>query len=179
MSEILNAVNRYTYAFAIWTDKADFFIKDKTAPLDEARLLEIRCFDESGEYFARRDGVDGTFTAREITNDKSQKGETVFWEEAQEGQESYVLNKTIGTDDSEVCADGSFDEAQYLDIDTKRSGNGLTYTTGGGMYHLPEDAANKALILVRTYYAFDDNGIARKFDWRLVKFTNEETVGKE
>lgn len=144
---ISSALQKYTYAFAIWSDKADFVL-DKNADLCEDRLLEIRCFDESGEYRAIRTTLDTPFSEREITCDDS-------------------------------CGDGCFDEAQYLDIDTERTkkeADGWVYTTGGGRYHLPEGAK---MILTRTYYRYDEEGIARKYDWRLVKFTDQETVGKE
>ena len=144
---ILAALRKYTYAFAIWTDKADFVL-DKEAALHEERLLEIRCFDESGEFRAVRTTPDLPFSQREITCDES-------W------------------------ADGFYDEAQYLDIDTartKKEADGWVYATGGGRYHLPEEAK---MILTRSYYRYDEEGIARKYDWRLVKFTDQETVGKE
>lgn len=149
MREMIDAVKDYKYVFAFWTDHADF-ITDKAAPLNESFLLEIRCFDEKGEYYARRDSIIDEFIAREITVEK---------------EADY--------------ADGSYDEAQYLDIDTTRSNETLTFAAGSGCYHLPEDAKNNPLILVRTYYKFDEDGVARKFDWRLVKFTDEESVGKE
>ena len=146
-STISAALQKYTYAFAIWTDRADFII-DKKADLYEGRLLEIRCFDETGEFRAVRPTPDLSFSEREITSDES-------W------------------------ADGYYDEAQYLDIDTARSNkkaDGWIYATGGGRYHLPEDAG---MIMIRNYYRYDEEGIARKYDWRLVKFTDNETIGKE
>ena len=145
-STISTALQKYTYAFAIWTDRADFVI-DKNADLCEGRLLEIRCFDKTGEYRAVRTTPDMPFSEREITSDES-------W------------------------ADGYYDEAQYLDFDTARTekkADDWTYATGGGRYHLPEDAKDQKLILVRNYYRFDEEGIARKYDWRLVKFTDQET----
>ena len=149
-STISAARQKYTYAFAIWTDHADF-IPDKKADLCEDKLLEIRCFDESGEFRAVRTTSDKSFSEREITSDES-------W------------------------ADGYYDEAQYLDIDTKRTekkADGWIYATGGGRYHLPEEVKDQKLILVRNYYSFDKEGVARKYDWRLVTFTNDETVGRE
>ena len=145
-STISAALQKYTYAFAIWTDHADF-IPDKNADLCEDKLLEIRCFDERGEFRAVRTTPDMPFSEREITSDEG-------W------------------------ADGYYDEAQYLDIDTartKKEADGWLYATGGGKYHLPEEAK---MILVRSYYRFDEEGIARKYDWRLVNFTDDETVGK-
>lgn len=158
ITEIMNAVDRYAYAYAIRTDGADF-ITDKNADICEEKLLEIRCFDERGEFYARRDCADGEFSVREITADTARTGENVFSEE--------------------TYADGSFDEAQYLDIDSAASKDGKTYATGGGCYHLPPDAQGKPLILVRIYYKYDEDGVARKFDWRLVEFADKETVGKE
>ena len=150
-SSISEALKKYKYAFAIWTDRADF-ITDKSADdLCVDKLLEIRCFDEKGEFHAVRATSDEPFSEREIISD-------------------------------EGTADGYYDESQYLDIDdarTKKESDGWTYATGGGRYHLPDGAKDKKMILVRTYYKYDEEGIARKYDWRLVEFTNEETVGKE
>lgn len=156
MSKIMDAVKKYKYAFAIWTDRADFII-DKDGGIDEEKLLEIRCFDKDGEFYAHRDVADEPFVMREITSGYDCPEKNVYFE---------------GT-----YADDRYDEAQYLDIDndkTKRAGNGLTYATGGGSYHLPDDAKNKRLIIVRVFYNYDREGVARKFDWRLVEFTDEE-----
>ena len=145
--QITTALQKYIYAFGIWTDKADFVL-DKSVNIDEDRLLELRCFDESGEYRAVRATPDVSFSEREITDDGSYR-------------------------------DGQQDEAQYLDIDTartKKEADGWVYATGGGRYHLPEEAK---MILVRNYYRYDEEGIARKYDWRLMKYTDQETVGKE
>ena len=68
-SQIITMLRKYTYAFAIWTDKADFIL-DKNADLCEERLLEIRCFDETGEYRAVRATPDAPFSAREIASDE-------------------------------------------------------------------------------------------------------------
>lgn len=76
--------------------------------------------------------------------------------------------------DSIPFADGTFDEAHYLDIDTTRnSQDSLKYTTGGGRFHLPDDVTG-TMIKVRNYYRFDEDGVARKCDWRLVGFTDKE-----
>ncbi len=75
------------------------------------------------------------------------------------------------TDKPENC----FDKEHYLDIDsakTKKDAEGFTYATGGGKYHLPVTDAEK--LIVRFYYTFDDNGIARKTDWRLMGFKGKE-----
>ena len=153
MDKLKNAVASYDYAFAVYTDSAGFII-DKSAPLCEEKLLELRCFSVEGEYRAVRVGglSEVKFSEREITHDN---------------EASY--------------ASGYYDEAQYLDIDesrTKNAADGFVYATGGGSYLLPESAKGNKMILVRHYYQFDCDGVARPFDWRLVDFTNEETVGK-
>ena len=162
MDNIEKAIAAYRYAFAFWTDRADFII-DQSADLQMDKLLEIRCFDERGEYHAVRDLPGKPFSEREIAADGAGAvcGDGAF-------------------QDADY-ADGSFDEAQYLDIDAKTTAaknDGRTYATGGGSYRLPDDAKDKAMISVRYYYRFDEDGIAHKYDWRLVGFTNEETVGE-
>lgn len=141
MSKIAEKVMQYRYSLAIWTDRADCII-DKSAPLDEDKLLEIRCFDDSGEYRAYRSVVNKDFIEREITDDKA--------------------------------FDGFFNEFHYLDIDEKQSKGTVKFTTGGGTYHLPEEVSDKQKLKVRNYYKFDENGIARPVDWRLVGFADKK-----
>ena len=163
MTKIEKAVAAYRYAFAFWTDRADF-ITDKTADLREDSLLEIRCFDETGEYHAVRDLPGAPFSEREIAEDT---------ERAVDAGGAFA---------EAAYGDGSFDEAQYLDIDAKKTearNDGWTYTTGGGRYRLPADAEDKTMILVRCYYRFDGDGAARKYDWRLVRFADGENVERE
>ena len=67
-----------------------------------------------------------------------------------------------------------FDETYYLDIDTAKTSVDdtlLKTAIGGGKYHLPED---KKMLKVRYYYKYDDNGIAKKYDWRLLGFSDNE-----
>lgn len=132
---------KYTYSLCVWTDRTDMLLNETDALSDTDKLLDIRCFDEKGEFYACRSSVNADFTAREIT------------------------------DDSEL----SFDESHYLDIDSAKTENekdGYVYATGGGRYNLPVKNAEK--IIVRFYYDFDSNGIARKRDWRLVGFEVKE-----
>lgn len=140
LEEIREKVKKYDYSLCIWTDRTDF-LKDKSLP-DEDKLLEIRCFNENGEFHAFRSTVDkDEFISREIT-------------------------------DAESC-ENSFDEEHYLDIDTtKAKEDGKVFATGGGSYYLPVEDAEK--IIVKYYYTFDDNGIARKTDWRIVGFKAKE-----
>lgn len=133
-------LSEYKYILAIFTDKADFI----DAINDFDNLLEVRAFDENGEFRAYRDVISSEFKWREIIND-----------------EEY---------------DGYFDQTQYLDIDSTKCLMSDTekITTGGGKYHLPKEVTTKTMLNVRYYYCFDDNGIARKCDWRLVGFSDLE-----
>ena len=61
--------------------------------------------------------------------------------------------------------DGNYDEIQYLDIDTTKSG----YTfIGGGTYTMPESGLEKAVI--RHYFTYDEDGLEKVVDERIVKF---------
>ena len=139
----LNEIS-YRYMLAIFSDHADF-VSEITEP---EKLLELRAFDESGEFRAYRDLLGKPFKFREINAENEKK------------------------------FDGSFEESQYLDIDTTMKFENETkkQATGGGQYHLPDDAKNMTMLKVRYYYTFSHEGIAQKCDWRLVGFTDEELV---
>ena len=148
MSLELNKINAYPYILAIWSDHADFVTH--LAPEDTDKLLEVRAFGPDGEYRAyRNDLAQADFSVRPIA-------------------------------DETQAPENAFDENQYLDIDTARTqamADGWIYTTGGGKYHLPYDGlpdSHKLLLTTRTYFEFDDNGIAHKTDWRLVGFADAE-----
>ena len=132
----------YRYKLAIYSDHADF-ISEVTEP---EKLLELRVFDENGEFRAYRDLLGKPFKCREINKD------------------------------NENQFAGSFKENQYLDIDTTKTFEDKTIkqATGGGQYHLPEDVKSKTMLKVRYYYCFNDEGIANKCDWRLVGFVDKE-----
>lgn len=138
---LADKIEQYDYTFCIWTDRTDFLTEK--ALVDTDKLLEIRCFKDSGEFYAFRSSINASFKKREIT-------------------------------ENDTCFDGCFDEPHYLDIAavTENGKENLVTAIGGGKYHLPIKDAEK--ILVRYYYKFDDNGIARKCDWRLVKFIAKE-----
>lgn len=139
LTEKLATINR-KYILAIWTDKADF--TDEVNDID--KLLEIRAFDEDGEFRAFRSVVKNDFKFRDIVDN-----DTSF-------------------------ADGAYDESHYLDIDTTRnSQNDLKFAIGGGSYHLPE-GVTATMLKVRNYYKFDEDGVARKCEWRLVGFADKE-----
>lgn len=142
LKQKLNSLN-YKYKMAIWTYKADF-----TEVVDDIEnLLEIRAFDENGEFRAYRSMLNSDFKVREIVDD-------------------------------EAYGDGYIDEKHYLDIDTTKCsvGDSLKVATGGGAYHLPEMVADSQLLKVRYFYKYDSDGIARKFDWRIIGFCKEGQV---
>ena len=68
------------------------------------------------------------------------------------------------------------DESQYLDIDTKKTGEmaekgGYVYATGGGRYYLPENKVENLKIKIRYYFdRYKNSGQARICDWRVVGF---------
>lgn len=112
---------------------------------DVEKLLELRAFDKSGEFRAYRSVVGAEFKCREIADESTKP-------------------------------DNAFDENHYLDIDASKKShkdNSLRFTTGGGNFHMP-DGVDETMLVVRYYYEFDDNGIARKSDWRLVGFSSKE-----
>jgi hypothetical protein len=79
--------------------------------------------------------------------------------------------------DDSAYGDGFYDENQYLDIDSKASGEldaCEKQTTGGGRFTLPQGEAESTMITVRYYYNFDSDGVAGVFDWRLVGFEDKE-----
>ena len=147
----------YKYSLCIRTDGADFVNHiDCSNP---ENILEMRCFDESGELRIFRSNVDADFQAREIIDVKSPELKTLS---EQSGKLESVSN------------DGyleSYDENHYLDI-ASVSSNGIVTATGGGTYFLPEP--NAKLLMVRYYIKYDENGIGRKNDWRLVGFCERE-----
>lgn len=134
----------YKYKLAIFSDHAEF-VFEITEP---EKLLELRAFDENGEFRAYRDLLGKPFKFREI----NKENENQF--------------------------DGSFEESHYLDIDTTKTFEDETkkQATGGGQYHLPDDVKNMTMLKVKYYYKFSDEGIAQKCDWRLVEFTDEELI---
>ena len=133
----------YQYKLAIYSDRADF-VSEVTEP---EKLLELRAFDEKGEFRAYRDLLGKPFKCREINKE------------------------------NEKQFDGCFEENQYLDIDTNytfEEDKTKKQATGGGQYHLPEDAKDMTMLKVRYYYNYNSEGIAQKCDWRLVGFEDKE-----
>lgn len=112
---------------------------------DAAHLLEIRLFNENTEIRASRPETGMPFIWRIIDDSR--------FREALSGDETFE--------------DRTYTEQQYLDIDSTKS-SGRNYTaTGGGHYTLPVENAEK--LEIRSYCIFDDNGILKIVDFRIVR----------
>lgn len=110
---------------------------------DIEHLLEIRVFSESAELHALRGSMGKPFSWRFIRDDKTR-------------------------DDYD---DSTHDESHYLDIDANQT-NGTPYkTTTGGKYYLPKENLRK--IRIRNYIDYDDEGMARIVDFRIVALEEE------
>lgn len=85
-------------------------------------------------------------------------------------------------DDSKNKPDSEeyFDEEQYLDIDSKRSGDLFAaeqkvLATGGGCYHLPMAKFENAKVSIRNYLGYyEKTGQAYVKDWRLMDLFQEK-----
>lgn len=81
--------------------------------------------------------------------------------------------------DENLEEDLYMDESQYLDIDTKKTGEvsedgGYVYATGGGKYYLPRNDIKDLKIKIRYYFdRYENSGQARIGDWRIVGFAND------
>ena len=140
----------YKYMMAIFTNRVEFI--DELSNADD--LLELRAFDNSGEFRAYRDVIGKEFMVREINDDSVFDG---FFDQAQ-----YL-------------------DIDKKEMNARRFGlkPGEIITTGGGRIRLPDDAKGNELFLVRFYFNYNENGIAEKVDWRLVCFVNNEVIGNE
>ena len=111
---------------------------------DVSHLLEIRLFNRDMELRASRPEIGMPFIWRIIDD-----------------------NKFKDTLNGETFEERTYTEQQYLDIDSTKT-NGRTYTaTGGGSYILPIDNAEK--LEIRSYCIYDDNGILKIVDFRIVR----------
>ncbi len=149
IEKIKQELQSYKYCLCIWTDKTDF-LKDNNLP-DADKLLEIRCFDENGEFYAYRSNISKDFTAREITDDNVYDG---YFDE-----EHYLdVDTTKGITDGNVKATG-----------------------GGSYYLPVENAEKIIVRFFYKFDCIEckdkngnvqkvENGIARKCDMRLVGF---------
>lgn len=117
----------------------------------EGRLLDIRIFNTGKELRMFRGDIGRDFQGRSI--DDGERAPSI---------EEY------------------FDEEQYLDIDSKRSGELFAkeqkvLATGGGSYPLPIAGFENAKIRIRNYLGYyEETGQAYVKDWRLMDVFQEE-----
>ena len=132
--------------FCVFTDR--FFCKKYEQFDDIGTLLEIRVFDEQGEFKAIRGNIGKVFVWRYISDENL------------ENSEQFDLENQC------------YDEIQYLDIDiaeTEKITNANEYVSiGGGHYIMPEEGLEKTLI--RHYGEYDSEGMLIMKDYRIVRF---------
>lgn len=135
--------NEHTYIYAACTDKV-YWLSIKNAEdkdIDVSKLLELRVFNERAEYRLIRPTIDMEFYER------------------------------IKEDADNIRSEEYYDQWLYLDIDTKKSGEGReVYSISGGKYELPVNQQYDMQIKVRNYVEYDECGQARTADWRLAGF---------
>lgn len=135
---------------AYFTDRADCVSGISVEEVN--KLLELRAFNETGEFYAFRSLTDEPFICRSIDDGGIPADD-----------ETHML------------------ETHYLDIDADRTynpdqkENGGWYeyqTMTGGVYHLPIRNADRVLLC--NYITYDNaESIAQVCDYRFVKFLSE------
>lgn len=111
----------------------------------EEKILEVRVFNEEKEIKLFRTDIGKKFKDLRILDDSELYGKFE-----------------------------SFEQEQYLDIDTKRSvcDDGYVFTTGGGNYRLPFGYSEESKVIIKYYMEEEpDSGMARIADWRVAGFT--------
>lgn len=117
----------------------------------EGKILDIRIFDDQRELHMARGDVGRRMQGR-------------------------IADDTAGNLEEQDY----FDEEQYLDIDTKRSGEhfrqeGKVRATGGGWYELPLSGMEDAKVRIRNYLGYyEDSGQAYVKDWRMAGIFQEK-----
>lgn len=129
---------------------SDHFFCGLSPDTDVSRLMEMRIFNENGEFKICRHMLGDNFRWRYISDEQ-------FTKRLSAESDEFLSNFRNRT----------FDEISYLDIDSKKS-SGMNYvTTGGGKYSLPVENAER--IKTRSYLDYDKNGILSINDFRIVK----------
>lgn len=156
----------------------------KSGIIEEANLLTsdiFTAFSQNALYMAMHTDLfvsqkyDETFT-------KNIKPETLLSLRLFQADEELLINRYDLMKpftyrlrcDTNLCEDDFFDETQFLDIDARRSTNGLFYpTTGNKSYSLPL-YHNENAIKIRNYIHYSDTGRAEIVDFRIVGFCKKE-----
>ena len=154
LCEILPELAKGRTLVAFFTDRADCVTGISVEEMK--KLLELRAFNETSEFYACRSLIGETFTCR------------------------YIDDKKIPTDDAAHML-----ETHYLDIDTtfteagKPVGDLFEYKTmTGGVYHLPIENANRLLLCNYISYK-NPEGLAQVYDYRFVRFLTKEAKNDE
>ena len=148
LCEILSELAEGRTLVAYFTDRADSVTGIDAEEVK--KLLELRAFNETSEFYACRSLIGEEFTCR------------------------YIDDKKIPTDDATHML-----ETHYLDIDTtfteagKSVGDLFEYKTmTGGVYHLPIPHADRLRLC--NYISYDNpEGLAQVCDYRFVRFLAE------
>ncbi len=148
--QIIETAKKYNgLVYALHTDH---FYCGNDVEVDPFHLMELRVFNDDGEFKAIRFELGKVFYWRYISD-------TDFRNKLQVECDDFLADFKNRT----------FDEKQYLDIDKKL---GTSYiNTGGGHFSLPVEKAER--ILVRSYLDYDDNGILSIDDSRIVRIIKE------
>ncbi len=150
--QIIEMTKKYSgIVYALHTDR---FYCGNVAAIVPSHLMELRIFNDDGEFKAIRFELGREFYWRYISD-------TDFRNKLKCERDSFLAD----------FKNRIFDEVQYLDID-KTISDGTSYVnTGGGHYSLPVEKAER--ILVRSYIDYDDNGILSIDDNRIVRIMKE------
>ena len=154
LCEILPELQRDRTLAAYFTDRADCVTAIEREEME--KLLELRAFNETSEFYACRSLIGEKFTCR------------------------YIEDEEIPKDDATHML-----ETHYLDIDTtfteagKPVGDLFAYKTmTGGVYHLPIENADRLLLCNYISYK-NPEGLAQVYDYRFVKFVAKEAESNE
>lgn len=157
-NELCDLIKEYcsdnSYMLYVYTTK--FGCEQSIIIDDVAHLLEVRVFDENCELKAVRSQIGKPFCWRYINDfDFKEKLSTI----ADEYDGDYD-NRT-------------FEEYQYLDVNTRLS-KGTDYVSiGGGHYTMPEENLEKVKII--NYVCYDENsGVLQITDFRIAGFLRKE-----
>ena len=154
LCEILSELAEGRTLVAYFTDRADCVTGIDAEEVK--KLLELRAFNETNEFYACRSLIGEKFTCR------------------------YIEDEEIPKDDATHML-----ETHYLDIDTtfteagKPVGDLFAYKTmTGGVYHLPIENANR-LLLCNYISNKNPEGLAQVYDYRFVRFLTKEAKNDE
>lgn len=156
--EISGLIAQYSGTFfAVYSDR---FLCGNSFDNDIPHLMELRIFNDDGEFKLCRYDLKSDFRWRYISD-------TEFQKKLSNEKDDFLRN----------FGNRTFDEIHYLDIDDEKS-SGISYvTTGGGKFSIPLENAER--IMIRNYLDYDDNGILSVNDFRIVKLLAKgENYGK-